>query len=117
MRHIPMLLLVGFLSLSACVHAPSYYERCQTWINRDAPTLIQEWGPPAQTLGTPNGNTLYVWTTQRMDQTPDVAVQRSSTGTYYYTGGGVTVKTCQTSFEATPQGIIVDVKVQGNGCP
>jgi hypothetical protein len=116
MRYISMLLL-AVLYLSACVHSPSYYERCQTWINRDAPTLIREWGPPAQTLGMPNGNTLYVWTTQRMDQSPDVAVFHPSTGTYYYTGGGVTVKTCQTSFEATAQGIIVDVKVLGNGCP
>lgn len=117
MRYIPMLLLVAVLYLSACVHSPSYLDQCQTWINRDATALIREWGPPFQTLGRPNGNTLYVWTKQRMDQSPVVAVPHPSTGTVYYTGGGATVKTCQTSFEATPQGIIVDVKVQGDGCP
>ncbi len=117
MRYMSMLLLLAVLYLSACVHSPSYYEQCRTWVNRDATTLIKEWGPPSQTLGTPNGNTLYVWTTQRMEQSPVVAVPNSSTDRTYRTGGEVTVKTCRTSFEATPQGVIIDVKVQGNGCP
>jgi hypothetical protein len=121
MRRTVMLLLGLVLVLFSCKHAPTYQEQVNSWVGHDANSLIRQWGPPAQSMKMPNGNTLYVYVKREVETEPTMVLPiRGSlyeATTYITVGGQTTIKTCQTAFEVDPSGRILYISVRGNDCP
>jgi hypothetical protein len=101
-----LLLLVVFVVFpSACATTGGYEKILSSWMGNDVNSLIQSWGPPANTYKMPNGDIMY---------------------TFFYDGGAVAMpignmayavnRSCKTTFIVGQDGKIKTWRWEGNTC-
>ncbi len=98
-------LLATTIFLSACTSTGGYEKVLASWVGNDVSSLIQSWGPPANTYQMPNGDIMY---------------------TFFFDGGAVAMpvgnmayavnRSCKTTFTAGSNGIIKTWRWEGNAC-
>ena len=118
------LILLGLVILLVnCAKTNDYYTKsAQTFEGKSAQFLLEQWGPP-DSKTTENGNTVYLYKTEQY-RAPD-AVFSPAVG-INPKGGPLLVSAphlesgisliCFTAFIVNKQGVIIDTRVQGNGC-
>lgn len=124
---VPSLLLAACAGPSAYIPKPTtwatsdgYSELVGTWIGSDANDLVRSWGPPDSEFAMPNGNRHWTYMSRSSYQTPVTSKtyysESDNTITTQYSGGDVFVFSCDTEFEVSATGRVIDWSWSGNNC-
>lgn len=110
------------LFLSACATTANYEKLLSSWVGHDVNSLVSAWGYPANSFRSPNGNTVYAYSssgsyTMPTNTTSNYNVYGNSVSGSSTTTGGQTLNFwCQTFFEVNEHNIIVNWSWKGNNC-
>ncbi|EDP45866.1 hypothetical protein [Rickettsiella grylli] len=113
-----------FFLLGACASTANYQKQMNQWQGENIQTLISKWGEPDAGIQLPNGHKVYQYTRKTMYALPHPRYSplRASSGNRFsnydepWNRQQTIIRSCQTSFETTPDGEIIDVRFKGDNC-
>ncbi len=122
-----LLLLISIVLLVSCAETNYQDQMIQHWQGKRSEALLRNWGTPELQTYTPEGHTLYVYTTSSFRPTTPptgspytISVPRIGrpviTTVQTSTDYGLSQLKCETIFEANKQGYIINAKIEGNNC-
>lgn len=129
MRHLSAFGL--FILLAGCASSTTNYytQTVQSWRGANMNDLVKRWGPADDRVSGPDGNAVYVYKTESYQAyntptSPSIGVNFGQHGTPVITNTTHTNNVwnrgmglaCIAVFIATPQGKILDTRINGNGC-
>ena len=111
--------------LTSCATTKNYQNKLQSWHHQNINKFVSAWGYPDQTMKAPNGNTVYIYSSNQTTHFPEyqtggyTTVQTQGDNTVItqvpsvQTGGGTYNYKCKTWVEFNKKDVIVNTSFRG----